>query len=79
MYDAAALSTAIAELRCISPTDPAALHELRALALAREGIDELIGQCVSQLMTSPQSRPSWNEVGEALGVSPGTARMRASR
>jgi hypothetical protein len=40
------LTTVIAELRCVSPDSPAVLHKLRALAIAQQGIEQLLRECV---------------------------------
>jgi hypothetical protein len=62
------LSTAIGELRCLSPDSPAALAELTTLIAARECIDELLRACVDELRTDPNVTYSWSAIAYALGA-----------
>lgn len=70
------LTTTIAELRCISPDAPAVLHELRALAIAQQGIEQLLRECVGQLRENPGDAASWAEIADALGSTPDAVRMK---
>lgn len=73
------LSMAIAELQCISPSSPARLTELRALAIAQREIGLLIDSCITDLRSSPTRRRSWSDIGRALDITPEAARKRFSR
>jgi hypothetical protein len=70
------LSTAIAELHCLSPDRPASLEELTALSTARDCIDQLMRDCVAQLR---EDHPpiAWSEIATVLGTpSAAAARQR---
>lgn len=70
------LATAIAELHCLSPDRPASLEELTALSTARECIDQLMRECVTQLR---QDHPptTWSAIAYVLGTpSVAAARQR---
>lgn len=70
------LSTAIGELRCLSPHRPASLDELVALRAARDCIDELLRSCVAELRADAKNAAAWTDIAYALdSPSAGAARQ----
>jgi len=62
-----ALTTAIAELQCVSTDRPASLGDLTALSAARDCIEELLNTRVSELRTDPNVTYPWPAIAYALG------------
>ncbi|WP_230114246.1 hypothetical protein [Microbacterium oxydans] len=58
------LTLTISQLRCISPSGDAALHELRALAIAQLNIEHLLQSCVRQLRADLAAKASWAAIAK---------------
>lgn len=62
------LNLAVDELRCINATTPTTLADLRALAIARDCVDELISAAVNDLRTGSSAAHSWAAIAQSLGT-----------
>lgn len=73
------LRTAVDELRCIDLDRPPSLFDLRALAVARECLDQLLTARVHELRSGEPPTTTWAEIAAALNEpSADAARMRFS-
>ncbi|SEN98560.1 hypothetical protein [Cryobacterium luteum] len=63
------LGTAIAELNCVRPSTNASLDELTALNVARDCVDQLLRNCVTELRADPQTTHTWGAIGYVLDSS----------